>query len=50
MKMKMKKVVSMSSPPMPKEVLDKLISAVIQEDGNERWSLNEDGSLDLHSE
>jgi hypothetical protein len=38
---------------MPKELLDKLVSAVIQEERNERmleWSLNEDGSLDLHTE
>jgi len=38
---------------MPKDQLDKLISAVIQEDGNERsleWALNDDGSLDLFTE
>jgi hypothetical protein len=32
---------------MPKDLLDKLISAVIQEEGNERsleWSINNDGS------
>jgi hypothetical protein len=51
--MKMKKVVTLSSPPMPKGLLDKLISAVIQEEGNERsleCSLNDDGVLDLYTE
>jgi hypothetical protein len=51
--MRMKKVVSLSSPPIPKDLLDKLISAVIQEEGHERcleWSLNEDGVLDLFTE
>ena len=49
----MKKVASFSSPPMPKDLLDKLISAVIQEEGRERsleWSLNDDGTLDLFME
>jgi hypothetical protein len=49
----MKKVATFSSPPMPKDLLDKLIFAVIQEEGNERaleWSLNEDGNLDLYTE
>jgi hypothetical protein len=35
---------------MLKDQLDKLISAVIQEEGDERtleWSLNDDGTLDL---
>ena len=48
--MNMKKVVTLFSPPIPKDQLDKLISAVIQEEGNElslEWSLNDDGSLDL---
>jgi hypothetical protein len=38
---------------MPKDLLDKLISAVIQEEGNERsleWSINNDGVLDLYTE
>jgi hypothetical protein len=51
--MKMKKVLSLSSPPIPKDLLDKLISAVIQEEGRERsleWVLNDDGSLDLFTE
>ena len=51
--MKMKKVVIFSSPPMPKDLLDKLIPAIIQEEGKERSlerSLNEDGSLDLDLE
>ena len=51
--MNMKKVATFTSPPMPKDLLDKLISAVIQEEGNERaleWSLNEDGGLDLYTE
>jgi hypothetical protein len=45
--MKMRKVITLSSPPIPKDQLDKLISAVIQEEGSERsleWSLNGDGS------
>jgi hypothetical protein len=36
-----------------RDLLDKLISAVIQEEGNERsleWSLNEDGGMDLFTE
>jgi hypothetical protein len=34
-------------------IFDKLVSAVIQEEGKEQsleWSLNEDGSLDLYTE
>jgi hypothetical protein len=49
----MRKTVTFSFPPMPKDLLDKLISAVIQEEGRERsleWSLNDDGSLDLFTE
>jgi hypothetical protein len=33
--MKMKKIVSLSLPPIPKDLLDKLISAVIQEEGEQ---------------
>jgi hypothetical protein len=33
--MKMNKVVTFTSPPMPKDLLDKLISAVIQKEGDE---------------
>jgi hypothetical protein len=47
------KVTSFSSPPVPKDLLDKLISAVIPEEGDERsleWSLNDDGVLDLCTE
>jgi hypothetical protein len=47
--MNMKKVLTFTSPPMPKDQLDKLISAVIQERSLE-WSLNEDGTLDLYTE
>ena len=50
---KIRKVITFTSPPMPKELLDKLISAVIQEEGNEpslEWSFNEDGTLDLFAE
>ena len=45
--------VATNSPPMPKDLFDKLVSAVIQDEGNERmleWSLNEDHSLDLYVE
>jgi hypothetical protein len=31
----MKKVLTFSSPPMPKDLLDKLVSAVIEEEGKE---------------
>lgn len=46
----MKKVLSLTSPPMPKAQLDKLISTVIQEKGNEstlEWLINDEGGLDL---
>jgi hypothetical protein len=49
----MKKVVTLSSPPLPKDQLDKLISAVIQEDGESNfleWTVNEKGELDLYEE
>jgi hypothetical protein len=36
--LEMKKVVTFSSPPLPKDQLDKLISALIQEEGS-KWSL-----------
>lgn len=38
---------------MPKDLLDKLVSTVIQEQGDERsleWLLNDDGTLDLFVE
>jgi hypothetical protein len=47
---KIKKVVILSSSPILKNLFDKLISAVIQGEGNERsllWSLNNDGTPDL---
>jgi hypothetical protein len=50
---KMKKVLTFTSPPIPKDLLDKLISAVIQEDGETNymeWSVNDKGELDLYSE
>jgi hypothetical protein len=46
-------VVTFTSPPMPKDLLDRLIETVIQDEGNERsmeWLLNEDGTLDLFIE
>jgi hypothetical protein len=49
----MKKVVTFSSPPMPKDQLDKLISTFIQEEGRTNlmeWSVNEMGELDLFEE
>ena len=54
MDMDMKKILTLSSPPLPRSVLDKLIGVVIQDEGNERaleWSVNEeDGTLDLDQE
>jgi hypothetical protein len=53
MNMNMKKVVTLSSPPKPKDQLDKLISAVIQEEGESNyleWSVNDKGELDLYEE
>ena len=50
---KMKEVTSIITPPMPKDLLDKLVSTVIQEQGDERsleWLLNDDGTLDLFVE
>lgn len=44
----MRKVITLSSPPLPKEQLYKLIEPVIQEEGNEKmieWSVNDDGDL-----
>ena len=49
--MEMEKVLTLSSPALPKYQLDKLISIVIQEEGNERmieWSLNDNGELDIY--
>jgi hypothetical protein len=51
--LEMKKVVTFSSPPLPKDQLDKLISALIQEEGSKwslEWSLNDDGTLDIFTE
>jgi hypothetical protein len=51
--MKMKKVLSLSSPPIPRDQLDRLIEAVCPEEGDARgleWALNDDGSLDLYTE
>ena len=48
-----KKVVTFSSPPLPRDQLDKLISALIQEKGSKRsleWALNDDGTLDIFTE
>jgi hypothetical protein len=48
--LEMKKVVTFSSPPLPKDQLDKLISALIQEEGSKwslEWTLNDDGTLDI---
>jgi hypothetical protein len=48
--LKMRKVLTLSSPSIPKEQLDMLIETVIQEEGNERmieWLVNDDGGLDL---
>lgn len=48
--LEMKKVVTFSSPPLPKVELDKLISALIQEEGSRwslEWALNGDGTLDI---
>jgi hypothetical protein len=49
----MKKVVTFSSPPLPKDQLDKLISVLIQEEGSKwslEWALNDDGTLDISTE
>jgi hypothetical protein len=35
---KMKKVVTFTSPLMPKDLLEKLVSAVIHEEGNEEFA------------
>jgi hypothetical protein len=51
--LELKKVVTFSSPPLPKDQLDKLISALIQEEGSKwslEWSLNDDGTLDIFTE
>jgi hypothetical protein len=50
--LEMKKVVTFSSPPLPKDQLDKLISALIQEGSkwSLEWSLNDDGTLDIFTE
>jgi hypothetical protein len=51
--LEMKKVVTFSSPPLPKDQLDKLISALIQEEGSKwslEWALNDDGTLDILTE
>jgi hypothetical protein len=51
--LEMKKVVTFSSPPLPKDQLDKLISALIQEEGSKwslEWALNDDGTLDIFTE
>jgi hypothetical protein len=51
--MKMRKIISLSSPPIPKDQLDRLIEAVCPEEGDARglkWELNEDGILDLYTE
>jgi hypothetical protein len=53
MTVQMRKVVTFSSPLMPKELLDKLTFAVVQDGGKEKmieWSLNDDGTLDLSME
>jgi hypothetical protein len=49
----MKRAVTFSSPPLPKDQLDKLISALIQEKGSRwslEWALNDDGTLDIFTE
>jgi hypothetical protein len=51
--LEMKKVVTFSSPPLPKSQLDKLISALIQEEGSKwslEWALNDNGTLDIFTE
>jgi hypothetical protein len=51
--LEMKKVVTFSSPPLPKDQLDKLISALIQEERSKwslEWALNDDGTLDIFTE
>jgi hypothetical protein len=51
--LEMKKVVTFSSPPLPKDQLDKLISALIQEERSKwslEWTLNDDGTLDIFTE
>jgi hypothetical protein len=51
--MEMNKVLSLSSPPIPRDQLDRLIEAVCPEEGDARgleWALNDDGSLDLFTE
>jgi hypothetical protein len=51
--LEIKKVVTFSSPPLPKDQLDKLISALIQEEGSKwslEWTLNDDGTLDIFTE
>jgi hypothetical protein len=49
----MKKVVTFSSPPLPKHQLNKLISALIQQEGSKwslEWALNDDGTVDIITE
>jgi hypothetical protein len=49
--LEMKKVVTVPSPPLPKDQLDKLISAVIQEEGSKwslEWALNDDRTRDIY--
>ena len=51
--LEMKKVVTFSSPPLPKDQLDKLISALTQEKGSKwslEWALNDNGTLDIFTE
>jgi hypothetical protein len=51
--MRTKKVITFTSPPMPKDLLDKLITTVIQEEGQTNyveWSVNKKGELDLYEE
>jgi hypothetical protein len=50
---KMTKVLSLSSPPLQHDQLDRLIEAVCPEEGDARgleWSVNDDGELDLYVE
>jgi hypothetical protein len=51
--LEMKNIVTFSSPPLPKDQLDKLMSALIQEERSKwslEWALNDDGTLDIFTE
>ena len=49
----MRKVITLSSPPLPRDQLDKLIEAVCPPDGESNyleWPVNDSGELDLFEE